>query len=101
VRSWGFFFLFQLAAGGFIDGIVAAPLSLANAFFNTVQGVASSVQQQFQNIFQSVNQNISSQIDFGLGQFQQDFGYLNNSQANACMYNQTQEFYAIGNESSK
>jgi hypothetical protein len=86
--------LFQLAAGGFIDTLVAGPLSMMDGLFNTAQGFAASVQQQFQGLSDLVNANLTSQIDFQLSQF-------NSSQNNACTNNLTEEFYAIGNKSRK
>jgi hypothetical protein len=93
--------LFQLAAGGFVDDIVAAPLSTANAYFGTVQGLANSIQQQFQNLFQSVTQNFTSQINSGLSAFQQNISSLNSFQTDACTYNQTQQYYSAGNATRK
>ena len=105
VRHWSLS-LFQLAAGGIIDDFVAGPLALAtapvSAFLNTVQGQAALVQQQFQDFFQSATQNLTSQLDFGLWQFEQNISALNgSSQADACNYNHTQQYYSIGNESRK
>jgi hypothetical protein len=97
--------LFQLAAGGIIESFVAGPLALVtapiNALLGTVQGTAGSMQQQVQGLFDGFSQNLSSQMDSGLGDFQQNFDSLNNSQADACRDNQTQQYYAIGNSTSE
>ena len=67
---------------------------MMDALFNSAQGQAVSVQQQFQDLWQSVKQNLTSQIDFQLSQF-------NSSQNNACTNNLTQQYYSIGNNSRK
>jgi hypothetical protein len=93
--------LFQLAAGGIIDSLITGPLALVTApiqaLLGSVQALAGSIQDQFQSLSQGFTQNLTSQLNFGLGNFQQDFESLNNSQADACKSNQTQHYYSIGN----
>lgn len=108
MRRWRLFFLFQLAAGGIFDSFISFPSSFlpsipqltapVSTLLSTAQAQATSIGQQFQNLFQSFAGNLSSQINLGLNQFQQNFSYLDgNSQANACIFNQTQQYYSIGN----
>jgi hypothetical protein len=70
--------LFQLAAGGFIDSLVAGPFSMMDGLFNNAQGLGASVQQQLQGLSDLVKDNLTSQIDFQLSQF-------DSSQNNACL----------------
>jgi hypothetical protein len=98
--------LFQLAAGGFLDDLISGPLAAftapVSALANTVAGQAASVQQMFQDFSQAFSQNLTSQLDFGMSQFDQNFSDLfGNSEADACRSNLTQQHYSIGNESSK
>jgi hypothetical protein len=79
--------LFQLAAGGFIDNF----FSTINGLLGGAQNQADSTQQQFQDFFQSFSDSLSSQIDSGLSQF-------NSSQNDTCRNNQTQQLYALGNQ---
>ena len=67
---------------------------MMDALFNIAQGQTASVQQQFQDLWQSVKQNLTSQIDFQLSQF-------NSSQNDARTNNLTQQYYSIGNKSPK
>ena len=67
---------------------------MMDALFNSAQGQAAPVQQQFQDVWQSVKQNITSQIDFQLSQF-------NSSQNDMCTNNLTQQYYSTGNNSRK
>jgi hypothetical protein len=94
--------LFQLAAGGIFDSFIAGPLSLIAAPVNTLlgiaQGQAGSIQNQFQSVFQSFSDNLTSQIDSALSDFEQYYDSLNDSsKADACRFNQTRQFYALGN----
>jgi hypothetical protein len=89
--------LFQLTSGQLFN-LLAGPLSVLtaplNALLGGAQGQAYSAQNMFQGLFQGFSDNISSQIDFGLGQFD----FLNGNGTDACKYNLTQQYYAIGNE---
>jgi len=91
MRNWRFFPLFQLAAGDVISDMISAPFSALSGFFNGAMGQASSITQSFQGLFQSFAGNISSEIGWGLSQF-------NSSQNDSCRNNQTQQLYALGNQ---
>lgn len=102
----GSFSLFQLANGDWISDIISTPLlaiaAPVRALLSTVQAQAAAVGSQFQNFFQAAGQNISSQIDFGISDFDRYFGDIDgNSEADACRSDYTQRYYAIGNETSK
>jgi hypothetical protein len=74
----------------------SAPLSALSGFMGGAQGDANSAQLQFNDYYQSFSDDLASQIGSGLAQFD----FLNgNNQTDACRYNLTQQFYAIGNRS--
>ena len=89
--------MFQLTSGQLLN-FLSAPLAMItgplNALLGDAQGQAGSAQNMFQGLFGDFSDNISSQIDFGLGQFD----FLNGNGTNACYYNLTQQYYAIGNQ---
>jgi len=93
--------LFQLAAGGLFDSLIAGPLSLVtapiNALLGNAQGQAGSIQDQFQDMFQSFNDNLTLELNDGLSDFEHNYDSLNGSEGDACRFNQTRQYYALGN----
>jgi hypothetical protein len=90
--------LFQLAAGGLIDGVintfVTGSLNILNGLMGGARNQSNSAQLQFQNGFNFFSGDISSQLGLELSLFD----IFNGPEADACKINLTQQAYSLGNE---